>query len=251
MFAYSFRLMDLGTGMYLAWGSSMRSKKEAFEEAMRMLGEVDVGMEKLITTSDGRYAPNPRVYERALGRLRRLQRELSRKQHDSRRWLKTKRRLARAHERVANTRRDLYLKLGKILAELYDLVVVEDIDVKGLVGKSYRPQRRRLHDVSFYELKTVIEYQMRKYGKDFAAVDPKDTSRTCARCGYVREDLKLGDRVYVCPACGWAADRDYNAALNILARTGRGPPAVPVELRTLPLPTEWQGGAMSREAPRI
>ncbi|MGC9178168.1 MAG: zinc ribbon domain-containing protein, partial [Conexivisphaera sp.] len=78
-------------------------------------------------------------------------------------------------------------------------------------------------------------------------------SRTCARCGYVKEDLTLGDRAYVCPACGWTADRDYNAALKVLARTGRGPPAVPVELRPLPLPAEWQGGggAMSREAPRL
>ncbi|BBE42466.1 Transposase ISC1316 [Conexivisphaera calida] len=215
------------------------------------VGGIDVGIEKLIATSDGQYAPNPRIYERALVRLRRLQRELSRKQRGSRRRLKVKRRLARAHERVANIRRDLYLKLGKILAELYDLVVMEDIDVKELIGKSYRSQRRRLHDVSFHELRAMIEYQMRKYGKEFAAVDPKDTSRTCARCGYVREDLTLGDRVYVCPACGWTADRDYNAALNILARTGRGPPVVPVELRPLPLPTEWQGGAMSREAPRL
>ncbi|MGC9190075.1 MAG: zinc ribbon domain-containing protein, partial [Conexivisphaera sp.] len=60
---------------------------------------------------------------------------------------------------------------------------------------------------------------------------------TRARCGYVKEDLTLGDRAYVCPACGWTADRDHNAAL-----TGRGPPAVPVELRPPPLPAEWQGG---------
>ncbi|MGC9178484.1 MAG: zinc ribbon domain-containing protein, partial [Conexivisphaera sp.] len=84
-----------------------------------------------------------------------------------------------------------------------------------------------------------------------AAVDPRDASKTYARCGHVREDLTLGDRAYVCPTCRWTADRDYNAALNILARTGRGPPAVPVELRPLQLPTEWQGGAMSWEAPRL
>ncbi|MDP7982979.1 MAG: zinc ribbon domain-containing protein [Conexivisphaerales archaeon] len=76
---------------------------------------------------------------------------------------------------------------------------------------------------------------------------------TRARCSHVKEDLELGDRDYVCPVCGWTADRDYNAALNVLRRSGsgRGPPAVPVELRPLPLPAEWQGGAMSREAPRL
>ncbi|HEU16384.1 MAG TPA: transposase, partial [Nitrososphaeria archaeon] len=94
---------------------------------------MDVGTEKLLTTSDGGYAPNPRVYERALGRLQRdLQRELSHRQRGSRRMLRTKYKLARAHKRVAGTRKDLYLKLGKILAGLYDLVVMEDLNVKGL-----------------------------------------------------------------------------------------------------------------------
>ncbi|MGC8695121.1 MAG: RNA-guided endonuclease InsQ/TnpB family protein, partial [Conexivisphaera sp.] len=193
---------------------------------------MDVGTEKLLTTSDGGYAPNPRVYERALGRLQRdLQRELSHRQRGSRRMLRTKYKLARAHKRVAGTRKDLYLKLGKILAGLYDLVVMEDLNVKGFAGKSCRSQRRRLHDVSFHELRATVEYQMRKYGKEFTVVDPKDTSKTCARCCHLKEELELGDRDYVRPACGWIADRDHNAAPNILARSWRGPPAVPVGLR--------------------
>ncbi|MGC9177754.1 MAG: RNA-guided endonuclease InsQ/TnpB family protein, partial [Conexivisphaera sp.] len=191
--------MDRAGDIYVIFYVEDFNPYEPLPRTGRVAG-MDVGTEKLLTTSDGGYAPDPRVYERALGRLRRLQGELSRRQRGSRRWMKARRRLARAHKRVADIRRDLYMKLGRILAGLYDLVVMEDLNVKGLAGKSYRSQRRRLHDVSFHELRATIEYQMRKYGKEFAVVDPRDTSRTCARCGYVKEDLTLGDRAYVCPA---------------------------------------------------
>ncbi|WP_009992617.1 IS200/IS605 family accessory protein TnpB-related protein [Saccharolobus solfataricus] len=81
------------------------------------------------------------------------------------------------------------MKLGKYFAEHYDTVVMEDINVKKLVGKSLKVMRRRLHDIGFYEFRTILEYQLIKYGKKFTLVDPAYTSMTCARCGYVREDL--------------------------------------------------------------
>ncbi|MGC9113337.1 zinc ribbon domain-containing protein, partial [Acidilobus sp.] len=70
------------------------------------------------------------------------------------------------------------------------------------------------------------------------------------RCGLVRGDLTLSDRVFVCPRCSWTADRDYNAALNILRRAGWEPPSAPVELRPLPVAKSYgQGGAVKQEAP--
>jgi len=211
---------------------------------------IDVGVEKLLVTSDGEYLPNPRPYKKALGRLRRLQRELSRKRFLSHNWLKTKARLARAHEHLANLRRDVYMKLGRYLAERYDVVIMEDIDVRRLIGESSRALRRSLQDAALGMMRSIVKYQVGKYGKAFLLVDPRDSSRTCARCGFVNRDLKLGDRVFECPACGWRADRDYNASLNILRRAGWEPPAAPVELRPLPAALgRGQGGAVKQEAP--
>ncbi|QXJ34106.1 RNA-guided endonuclease InsQ/TnpB family protein [Saccharolobus shibatae] len=209
---------------------------------------IDVGVGKLLTTSDGEYLPNFRFYEKALRKIKYLHKELSRKKFLSKNWFKAKAKLGRAYEHLANLRKDLYMKIGKYLAFSYDVVVMEDINIKQLVGKSLRKLRMRLHDVSFGELRDIIKYQIGKYGKKFLLVNPSNTSKTCAKCGYVKEDLTLNDRVYTCPKCGWVADRDYNASLNILRRSGWEPPLVPVELHPLPVLQYWQGGVVKQEA---
>jgi len=73
-----------------------------------------------------------------------------------------------------------------------------------------------------------------KYGKKVVFVDPRNSSKACAKCGYVKDDLTLSDRVFECPRCGWRADRDYNSALNHLKNAGWVPPVVPV-IRPLPM----------------
>jgi len=210
---------------------------------------IDVGVEKLLTTSDGHIFPNLRPYEKALKKLKMLHKRLSRKKFLSHNWFKAKIKLARAYEHLKNLRKDIYMKLGKWFAKHYDVVVMEDIQVKQLVDRSDKKLRMRLHDVAFHELKEIIRYQMEKYGKKLTLVDPAFSSKTCARCGYVKNDLTLADRVFVCPRCGWVVDRDYNASLNILRRSGWEPSLVPVELRPLPVAKDYgQGGAVKQEA---
>ncbi|MFP3178871.1 MAG: transposase [Thermocladium sp.] len=196
---------------------------------------IDVGVEKLLVTSDGGFLPNLRPYEKALKKVRRLHKELSRKRYLSRNWFKAKMKLARAYEHLADLRRDLYMKLGRYFAEHYDVVVMEDISVKQLIGGASRGLRRSLQDAAFGMMRTVIRYQVEKYGKEFILVDPRNSSKTCAKCGYVKMDLALSDRVFECPRCGWRADRDYNSSLNHLKHAGWEPPAAPVELRPLPI----------------
>jgi len=210
---------------------------------------IDVGVEKLLVTSDGEFLPNLRPYEKALKKVRRLHKALSRKKFLSHNWFKAKMRLARAYEHLANLRRDLYMKLGKYFAEHYDAVVMEDISVKQLIGKSSRGLRMRLHDVAIHELRGIVEYQLGKYGKKVVFVDPRNSSKTCAKCGYVKMDLTLSDRVFECPRCGWRADRDYNSALNHLKNAGWEPPAVPVELRPLPITMGKAGRGSGKPRP--
>jgi len=208
---------------------------------------VDVGIEKLLTTSDGQVFPNLRPYEKALKKLKALHKRLSRNKFLSHNWFKAKIKLAKANKHLKNLRKDLYMKLGKWFAEHYDVLVIEDIQVEQLVGKTGKKLRMRLHDVAFHELRSIMEYQLNKYGKKLILVNPAFTSKTCARCGYVKKDLTLADRVFVCPRCGWTVDRDYNATLNLLRGAGWEPPLEPVELRPLPV-AHGQGGVMKQEA---
>jgi putative transposase len=218
---------------------------------------VDLGITRLATLSDGRYLENPRPLERSLERIRMLQRSLSRKRFLSGNWLKTKTRLAEQHERVKDFRRDLFFKLGALLSQEYDVLVLEDLNVQGLIQKGETRKRRlRLYDSSFSEIRRILEWEFVKRGKLALPVPSYNSSRECFLCGRINQNLSLEDRVFHCPYCGFTLDRDLNASLVLLKRAGWVPPGVPVfELRPLPPPPSLglkkrrQGGAMRQEDP--
>jgi len=151
---------------------------------------------------------NPRPLERSLEGVRVLQRTLSRKKFLSNNWFKTKTRLAEQHERVKDFRRDLFFKLGALLAGEYDVLVLEDLGVRNLVQKGETKKRRlRLHDSSFSELRAVLEWEFVKRGKLVLPVPSYNTSRECFLCGGINRDLTLENRVFHCAHCGftWTA----------------------------------------------
>jgi putative transposase len=226
------------------------SQEQQSEEPRKAVG-VDLGIARLATLSDGRFLENPRPLERSLERVRTIQRALSRKKFLSNNWLKAKRRLAKQHEHVRDFRRDLFFKLGVLLAQEYDLLVLEDLDTEGLIQKGVtRTRRMRLYDSSFSELRRCMEWVFQKQGKTVLAVSAYNTSRECFLCGGINKGLTLEDRVFHCPHCGFTLDRDLNASLVLLKRAGWVPSAAPVELRPIPplpslgLKKRRQGGAM-------
>jgi len=216
---------------------------------------VDVGISRLVTLSDGRFLENPWPLERSLDRIRALQGSLSRKRKLSKNWFRAWRRLAREHEYVGDFRCDLFFKLGVLLAAECDVLVLEDLDVEGLIRRGETRRRRiRLHDSSFSELRRVLEWEFVKQGRAVLAVPAYNSSRECFFCGEGNRSLTLEDRVFHCPCCGFTLDRDLNASLVLLKRVGWVPPVVPVELRPIPpLPSlglkRGQGGVLMREAP--
>ena len=228
------------------------SQEQQSEEPRKAVG-VDLGIARLATLSDGRFLENPRPLERSLERVRTIQRALSRKKFLSNNWLKAKRRLAKQHEHVRDFRRDLFFKLGVLLAQEYDLLVLEDLDTEGLIQKGVtRTRRMRLYDSSFSELRRCLEWVFQKQGKTVLAVSAYNTSRECFLCGGINKGLTLEDRVFHCPHCGFTLDRDLNASLVLLKRAGWVPSGVPVELRPIPpLPSlglRRQGGALKQES---
>jgi len=106
-------------------------------------------------------------------------------------------------------------KLSNYYATEYDLVAVEDLDAKGLVELPGNSRNRA--SAAWGTFKRMLEYKCDREGTHFVAVDPKDTTQECASCG-VKTEKPLWVREHSCPSCGFEADRDANAAWNILSR---------------------------------
>lgn len=155
-----------------------------------------------------------RQYRESEKTLARLSRRLSKKQAGSRNREKTRIRLARHAQRVANRRRDFVIKQALHYATNYDVVVVEDLDMKSMsrslnLGKS-------VMDLGWGEFRRWLDWQGMKHNCEIVVVDKfYPSSKTCNHCGYVNKSLTLSDREWVCPECGKVIDRDYNAACNL------------------------------------
>ncbi|MEV6109028.1 IS607 family element RNA-guided endonuclease TnpB [Streptomyces sp. NPDC051940] len=190
---------------------------------------IDLGVKTLATLADStgeiRTVANPRHYETALGRLRRASRVASRRRgpdprtgaKPSKRWEKANAALGRVHHRVANLRTDALHKLTTAVAAEYGTIVVEDLNVAGMLKN--RRLARRIADVSFGEIRRQLTYKTRRRHATRLVVADRwyPSSKTCSGCGAVKAKLPLHIRTYTCDACGLVIDRDDNAALNLAA----------------------------------
>jgi putative transposase len=175
---------------------------------------VDVGVRHLAVLSTGQIIANPHALEGSLRKLRRLNRQLARRKPGSRRRNRTRRRLARVHVRVANLRRDALHKLTTTLATQYGTVVVEHLNVAGMVRN--RHLARALSDTGMAELRRQLGYKKTWYGCQLVVADPFfPSSKTCSGCGWVKAKLTLAERTFTCEACGLVLDRDLNAPRNL------------------------------------
>ena len=197
---------------------------------------VDVGLEKFATLSDGTVIENPRFLRESEQTIKKRQRRVSRRKKGSNRRKKAKKKLARMHRKVRNQRNDFTHKLSRQLAENYSTITFEKLNIINMVKNHYLA--RSIVDASWNKLIQYTTYKAEEAGGKVVLVDPKNTSQMCSRCGMlVKKDLSV--RIHSCWNCGLTIDRDLNAALNIINRSGWGPPDAPVEL----------GTALKREAP--
>ena len=187
---------------------------EATPEKPEKVVGIDVGILTYAHDTDG-YAIEGPDFTNERERLERAQRNLSRKQHGSANWEKQRRSVAERHSELKRVRRDFLHRLSNYYATEYDLVAVEDVDTKGLVELPGNSRNRA--DAAWGTFLRMLEYKCRREGTHFVAVDSKDIMKKCASCG-VKTDKPLWIRVHSCPACGFEADRDANAAWNILSR---------------------------------
>lgn len=177
---------------------------------------IDLGISHLATLSTGERIDNPRYDGRERSRKKLLSQSLARKQKGSKNRDKARMKLARLHARVADRRRDHLQKLSTRLVRENQVIVVEDLNVAGMVRN--HSLARVISDAGWRMLLSLLAYKCEWYGRDLVKVDRFfPSSKTCSACGLVIERLPLNVRRWTCPGCKAEHDRDENAARNILA----------------------------------
>lgn len=182
---------------------------------------LDLGLSSFAALSDGRKVDNPRHLIKAQKKLRRLQKRLSRAQKGSVGREKTRFKVARQYERVANQRKDFQHKLSHALVQEHRLTAIEDLHIKGMVRN--KRLAKHISDAGWGEFVRQLHYKGDWYGCDVLSVDRRyPSSKTCSTCGAVMEAMPLQIRKWQCPICHTHHDRDVNAAINILKQTTAG-----------------------------
>jgi putative transposase len=175
---------------------------------------VDLGIKTLATMSDGSVIDNPHLLKRQMRKLARKQRELSRKQKGSKNREKAKTKVAKIHRTVRLARLDVLHQLTARLVRSYDTIVIEDLNVKGML-KNHK-LARSISDCGFGMFRAMLENKCKMYGKTLVTADRFfPSSKTCSSCGHKKEELKLSERTFVCEKCNFEIDRDLNAAMNL------------------------------------
>lgn len=174
---------------------------------------LDFGIKNLVADSDGKIVANPQHLKRSLRKLRVAQRRIARRKKGSYRRRKAGRIAARIHERIGNQRRDYLHKVARRYVNGYGTIVVEDLNVSGMARNPRLA--RSITDASWTMLRQMLEAKAASAGRSVIAVPPQWTSQKCSGCGEIAQKT-LSVRTHVCPHCGYVADRDINAARNIL-----------------------------------
>ena len=176
---------------------------------------IDLGIKDFVITSEGEVFENLHFKKSEANKIKRLQRQLSKKQKGSNNRNKVRIKLAKVYKKI-NDRKQYYLHaISNSLIDENQVICMEDLNVKGMVKNHNLAES--MCEMNFGEFRRMLEYKAQWYNRKIVFVNRfYPSSKTCHNCGYVNKDLKLSDRQWICPNCGEIIERDYNAALNIL-----------------------------------
>jgi len=175
---------------------------------------IDLGIKDYAILSDGTKFSNPKHLEKAQKKLAHLQKVFARTQKDSVNHEKMRVKVAKCHRSISNQRNDFLHKLSTHLARNYDVICLEDLNVKGMEQNHHLA--RAIQGAAWSEFVRQLEYKSEWFGKNVLFIGRfEPSSKLCHKCGYINRELTLKDREWVCPECGEHLDRDVNAAINI------------------------------------
>ena len=178
---------------------------------------IDLGLVDFAIMSDEIKIDNPRFYEKSEQKLAKLQRELSRKTIGSNRWNKARIKVANLQKHISNQRKDFLQKLTTEIIKQYDVICIEDLDVKSMKETDSSIRNKRVGDVSWSEFRRMLTYKSQWYGRKLSVIDRYyPSSQICHCCGHRNCKKSENIRFWICPNCNSELDRDINAAINIL-----------------------------------
>jgi putative transposase len=195
---------------------------------------IDLGLKSFLVTSDGETIANPKYYARDEKKLAHAQSKQAKKKKGSKNREKARKKVAKLHARIADTRRDFQHKASTRLIRENQVICLETLTVKNMLKNP--KLAKAISDVGWSEFTRQLEYKARWYGRRIIRIDRfYPSSKTCSDCGHVLEELTLDVREWGCPCCGVWHDRDINAAKNIeaagLAVLACGGDVRPVQVR--------------------
>ncbi len=177
---------------------------------------IDLGLKSFLITSDGETLPNPKYYARDEKKLAKAQRKHARKKKGGKNRDKARKKVARLHARITDTRRDFQHKTSTKLIRENQVICLETLNVKGMLQNHCLA--KAMSDVGWGEFTRQLEYKAKWYGRTLVKIDRwYPSSKTCSDCGHLLATLTLDVREWECPCCGTWHERDINAAHNILA----------------------------------
>ncbi len=197
---------------------------------------IDMGIRAFLTASDGLQVEPLNALRKAEKKLKREQGRLSRRKKGSENRKKQIVKVQKIYQRIRDARTDFNHKVSTAIAKHYGTVVIEDLNVSGMVKNHHLS--KSINDQGWHQFKTMLGYKLGWRKADLITIGRFDpSSKMCSKCGNIKHDLKLSDRIYHCDACGFKMDRDLNAAKNIrnigMIKVGKGiPEFTPVESAT-------------------
>ena len=214
------------------WFVSIQTEREVPDPLHPSQGAVgiDMGVARFATLSDGSSVRPLHSFRKHEKKLATLQRKLSKRTKFSANWQKLKKRLQRLHRKIANIRNDFLHKLTTTISKNHALVVIEDLKVRNMSrsasgtveapGKNVRAKsglNKSILDQGWFEFRRQLAYKLEWLGGTLLVIPPQYTSQTCSRCGCVDKQNRQTQAKFQCIACGFEANADHNAALNVLA----------------------------------
>ena len=176
---------------------------------------IDLGIKDFVITSEGEVFDNLHFKKSNINRIKKLQKQLSRKEKGSKNRNKSRIKLAKLYEHINNKKQYYLHSVSNSLIDENQIICMEDLNVKGMVKNHNLAES--ISEMNFGEFRRMLEYKAKWYNRRIIFVDRfYPSSKTCHHCGYVNKQLKLSDRQWICPHCGQTISRDHNAALNIL-----------------------------------
>ena len=212
----------------LHWYISVGVEQEDYKPELNptVLG-VDLGVKDLAIVSDGTVYKNinkTAEMKKLEKRLKRLQRQVSKKYdmnkdgkvyHKTNNIIKLEKQILKLQHRIRDIRNNYrHTMTHQLVEKKPQKIVIEDLNVKGMMKNKHLSDA--IGKQGFFEIQRQLQYKTQEYGIELVIADRwYPSSKTCSRCGNVKQDLKLKDRVYICPKCGLEIDRDLNAAINL------------------------------------